>query len=375
MSNSSSGGKNLFNTIASNAVKPVNTMMNTTSRAINSGLESVSDAAESTLTSIYNAAKNTPVINSLLPFNNSKSSSNSTTTIGEMFTNAANTATNALNTATNSIVNTANNTAKNAANVFTNVNSGNSRNSGNFTNSGNSGRAGLYDWLRPIGTFLILIGILVGIFYFFKDQIKDAYDNIINMIVGKKVEEPKKDDCPSMPPPPPMPESTGNLLGKILPTGGKKEVFNVSKNDFTFYDSEPMCRALGAELATYDQVMEAWKKGADWCNYGWAKGQVAIYPTQKDTFDRLQSGTEEDQGACGKPGINGGYFDNPELRFGVNCYGVKPSQNANDERILMEKGVVPRTPSTIKMDQQAQEFKQTLGTVGVLPFNENNWGE
>ena len=30
------------------------------------------------------------------------------------------------------------------------------------------------------------------IFYFFKDQIKDAYDNIINMIVGKKVEEPKK---------------------------------------------------------------------------------------------------------------------------------------------------------------------------------------
>ena len=27
---------------------------------------------------------------------------------------------------------------------------------------------------------------------------------------------------------------------------------------------------------------------------------------------------------CGKPGINGGYFDNPKLRFGINCYGIKP---------------------------------------------------
>ena len=27
----------------------------------------------------------------------------------------------------------------------------------------------------------------------------------------------------------------------------------------------------------------------------------------------------------GKPGVNGGYFENPEYKFGANCCGVKPS--------------------------------------------------
>ena len=27
---------------------------------------------------------------------------------------------------------------------------------------------------------------------------------------------------------------------------------------------------------------------------------------------------------CGRPGVNGGYFDNPNIKFGVNCYGQKP---------------------------------------------------
>ena len=372
----------MFNSIAKNAETSVNSVVNTTTRAINSGLNSVSDAADSTLTSIFNAAKNTPVINSLLPLNNSKSS-NSTSTLGDMLTNAANTATNAINNTANAVVNGANsaanavvngansalnNVANNAANVFTNVNNA------NLTMNTNSGKSGFFS---PILIFIILIGVFVGLIYYFRNQIKDVCDNLMNSL-GAKKDKPTPEPAPE----PPMHDSpapvtsgpdTSGLLGKLTATSGKKEVFNVSKNDFTYNDSEPMCRALGAELATYDQVMEAWKKGADWCNYGWAKGQVAVYPTQKDTFDRLQSGPEEDQGACGKPGVNGGYFDNPDLRFGVNCYGVKPAQNANDERILMEKGVIPRTPATIKMDQQAQEFKQHLGTVGVLPFNQNNW--
>ena len=33
--------------------------------------------------------------------------------------------------------------------------------------------------------------------------------------------------------------------------------------------------AFDAELASYDQVKDAWQKGADWCNYGWVKGQAA----------------------------------------------------------------------------------------------------
>jgi hypothetical protein len=163
-----------------------------------------------------------------------------------------------------------------------------------------------------------------------------------------------------------------SLLDKILPMGSK-EVFNVSMNDYTFYDAEPLCLALGAELASYEQVKEAWNKGGDWCNYGWTKGQLAIYPTQKETWDKLQHGPADEKSACGRPGVNGGYFDNPEMRFGVNCYGVKPDQSANDERLLMENGTIPKTASTLKMNKQIQDIKNNLDTIGILPFNAGKW--
>jgi len=155
---------------------------------------------------------------------------------------------------------------------------------------------------------------------------------------------------------------------------GKKEVFNVSSNEYTFYDAEPLCLALGAQLATYDQVKTAWNSGADWCNYGWSKGQLAIYPTQKETWNKLQNGPPDQKSACGQPGVNGGYFDNPEMRFGVNCYGVKPEQSSNDERLLMENGTIPKTATTLKVDQQIADIKDNIDMVGILPFSSQKWG-
>jgi hypothetical protein len=84
-------------------------------------------------------------------------------------------------------------------------------------------------------------------------------------------------------------------------------VFNISKNNYTYYDAEPLCKALGAELATYDQVKDAWRTGADWCNYGWSDGQNAFFPTQQKTFDILQ-GIEGHEHDCGRPGVNGGFI-------------------------------------------------------------------
>jgi hypothetical protein len=162
------------------------------------------------------------------------------------------------------------------------------------------------------------------------------------------------------------------ILDKIVPSG-HKEVFNISTNDYSFYDAEPLCHALGAELATYTQVKESWEKGADWCNYGWVKGQAAVYPTQKETWDKLQHGPEDERDACGTPGVNGGYFDNPEMKFGVNCYGNKPDQSSNDEKNMMAHGTIPRTASTLKFDQQVEEYKETIDRVGVLPFNRSTW--
>jgi hypothetical protein len=51
---------------------------------------------------------------------------------------------------------------------------------------------------------------------------------------------------------------------------GGKQVFNVSRNLYTYAEAEPLCKAFGAELATYEQVKDAYNSGADWCNSGWA---------------------------------------------------------------------------------------------------------
>lgn len=236
--------------------------------------------------------------------------------------------------------------------------------------------------------FLFLIGIISLALVLFKDDIKKAYENIVVAIrkaFGMDTSDPVKYKKPD-PSDSDVLKSTdtyldkefekdrdeNSILERVLPLG-TNEVFNVSDNEYSYYDAEPLCQALGAELANYDQVKQAWQKGADWCNYGWVKGQVAIYPTQKSTWDKLQHGPQDQRGACGQPGVNGGYFDNPEMKFGVNCYGVKPDQSSNDERILMQNGSIPKTVPALKVDQKIQEIKDNIDTLGVLPFNTDKW--
>jgi len=152
---------------------------------------------------------------------------------------------------------------------------------------------------------------------------------------------------------------------------GKKEVFNVAQNKYKFSDAEPLCKAFGAELATYDQVKESWQKGADWCNYGWVKGQAAVYPTQQATYDKLQAGPEDQRNACGVPGVNGGYFDNPDMRFGVNCYGTKPSENEVDDRAQMSQPNL--TPGALEYDRKVADYKVHQTEIPVNPFAKGVW--
>lgn len=177
-----------------------------------------------------------------------------------------------------------------------------------------------------------------------------------------------------MSPMPPMPpglstQAQSNIVEKVLPSGS--DVFNVSSNKFTYYDAQPLCAALGAELATYDQVKEAWSKGADWCNYGWVKGQMAVYPTSADTYKKMQSGPEEGRNSCGQPGVNGGYFDNPELKYGVTCYGKKPPQTSHSAADVAKN--TPTSPSALAYEQKVNEFKAQADSLGILPFNGKSW--
>ena len=58
------------------------------------------------------------------------------------------------------------------------------------------------------------------------------------------------------------------------------------------------------------QIEDAYKSGAEWCNYGWSDNQLALFPTQKTTWHKLQKikGHKHD---CGRAGINGGFIANP----------------------------------------------------------------
>jgi hypothetical protein len=255
--------------------------------------------------------------------------------------------------------------------------------SANAPRTNNSGSNALA-W--PLGVFAVLVLTFSLLLYFFMTEIKAGYENLASAIrdaLGYDSAPPSPINSDTPPPstntPPGLPETAGQLQSQsivenVLPLNGSPEVFNVSKNDFNYYDAEPLCKALGAELATYDQVKDAYGKGADWCNYGWTKGQVAVYPTQKATWDELQRGTDADKQACGRPGVNGGYFDNPDMKFGVNCYGPTPGQSSHDEAKLMKSGRIPRTTPGLKIEQKVHEFEAQADELGILPFNKGKWG-
>jgi hypothetical protein len=250
----------------------------------------------------------------------------------------------------------------------------------NAVNSMNSKVSNVTGFQAPpvtgIVIFVVLVGALLGVLIYFKDAIQEAWKSAGDAIANALGQNPEPQPAPVTKPAPQTGEQPGqaneqqDLVEKVIP-GGSKEVFSVSSNNYTFYDAEPLCRALGAELATYDQVKEAWNRGADWCNYGWVKGQMAVYPTSDDTYSKLQAGPEEQRMACGRPGVNGGYFDNPELRFGVTCYGSKPTQSKHDEREAT-KGA-PLSPGALAFDKKVNQYKTLADTIGVLPFNTNKW--
>lgn len=146
-----------------------------------------------------------------------------------------------------------------------------------------------------------------------------------------------------------------------------KQVFNISNNIYTYSDAQAVCKAFGADLATYPQLVAAYKKGADWCNYGWTEGQLALYPTQKESWLKLQEDSET-ANICGKVGINGGYFDNPDLLYGVNCYGIKPPPRDNEKVKIQQK-----SQKEYELEQQIARIKKNIDNISINPFNKNDW--
>jgi len=154
------------------------------------------------------------------------------------------------------------------------------------------------------------------------------------------------------------------------------EVFNISNNLYTYEDARNICSAYGAKLATYDDMEKAYSGGAEWCNYGWSEGQMAFFPTQKTTWSELQK-TEKHKNNCGRPGINGGYMANPNIKFGVNCFGKKPKASDSDlARLNSATQANPLTPEDEATNAKIKYWKDNADKMLVLnSYNRKKWSE
>ena len=146
-----------------------------------------------------------------------------------------------------------------------------------------------------------------------------------------------------------------------------KQVFNVKENIYTLDDAPAVCGALGADLASVKQLIEAHKNGADWCNVGWTKDGLAAYPIQYSTWKTLQDNNPNKRNICGKPGINLSRND-PNLLYGVNCYGVKPDPKGNE----IVKDVI-MSDKQRELQKKIAEFQKNINSIGISPFRPNKW--
>ena len=152
----------------------------------------------------------------------------------------------------------------------------------------------------------------------------------------------------------------------------KKEAYNIPDNRFTYDDAKAICMAYGGDLATYNQIEESYNKGGEWCNYGWFDDHMFLFHKQKKTWDKLQT-IEGHENDCGRPGVNGGRIDNPQARFGVNCYGYKPIITGAEQNAMQNTPVYPTSMKDINLQKKLDYWKKRVPEFLLSPFNHNSW--
>jgi hypothetical protein len=152
----------------------------------------------------------------------------------------------------------------------------------------------------------------------------------------------------------------------------QKQVFNIPGNNYSYHEASALCKAYDSRLAKYEEIENAYTSGAEWCNYGWSDQQLALFPTQKLTFDTLQKipGHKND---CGRPGVNGGYIKNKNVKFGVNCYGYKPKITPEETNLMSSTTPYPLSKADISFQENIDYWKGRLNEIIVSPFNYTSW--
>ena len=214
-----------------------------------------------------------------------------------------------------------------------------------------------------ISIFIILV-LINGLQYFFGI---DIIASLKNIFTGNPQVDIKVDTSSLVAP-------VLNIDTNVPQIRLNPQVFNIPENDYVYSDAKALCSAYGARLATYEELEDVYNKGGEWCNYGWSDGQMALFPTQQKTYDKLQK-IEGHENDCGRPGVNGGYMKNPELKFGVNCYGYKPRMTPEEEDLMANRPIYPKTEKDIAMENRVNYWKDKLTGILVSPFNHNSWSK
>lgn len=210
-----------------------------------------------------------------------------------------------------------------------------------------------------MGGILIVVVVLNGLQYFYNINLTARLDNLFTDTPS--IDLTVQQDTPGPDEIAPVPEI------KI-----KEQVFHIPGNDYTYDNAGALCKAYGARLATYSEVENSYKNGSEWCSYGWSDRQLALFPTQKDTWNRLQT-IEGHENDCGRAGINGGYIANPNVKFGANCYGYKPKITQDDKDMMDSTPLYPKTLKDIKEEKRVDYWRRMIPDILVAPFNKNVW--
>ena len=224
------------------------------------------------------------------------------------------------------------------------------------------------------GAWLLLIIILFIDFfkYVLKISIYDLFpflgeEETTEEEIPEETEEPKDENAPKL-----------EKCEKEQIDDPVAEVFNVSNNLYTYKDAKAICKAYDSELATYDQVEKAYTNGAEWCGYGWSDNQMILFPTQKNTWDKLQKLDKKHRNNCGRPGVNGGYIANPYVKFGVNCFGKKPEATDADLQRMnaRQNQTYPLSKEEQELEDKIQYWKDNASEMLQLnSYNSNKWNK
>ena len=226
--------------------------------------------------------------------------------------------------------------------------------SGNpMSGNSNDGSSGKYILELLLWSIFVILLLLNGVLYIFNVDVVTSIKNLLGNVPQLEV----------------VIDTEGVKKTTVVK---QKEVYHILGNHYDYKTAKAICKARGSEIAKYSDISKAFDNGADWCGYGWSEGQMALFPTQMEKWEKLQK-IEGHENDCGRPGINGGYIDNPDVRYGVNCYGDKSPIRPEEAVLMSQTSLYPKTQKELDFDKLVDYWKTKIPDIILAPFNHNNW--